>query len=68
MNLKAKSAGRWIDVATFGENAQLDVMQAASALLRALQEPKAAMRIEDGKSTRLECGGPHFRWAAPREM
>jgi len=68
VNLRAKSDGRWIDVATFGANAQLEVMHAAAGLLRALQEPKAAMRIEDGKSTRLECCGPHFRWAEPQEM
>lgn len=67
MKLQIKDSGAWRNVANFGTafnpNKQALIMEAASALLRELEQPHTVMRLAEGDTPLFFCRAPEFLWS-----
>jgi hypothetical protein len=63
MRVQVKDSGAWRNLVAFTTAEQVDVMQAAASLLRALQQPKTILRIAEGDTPLFFCRAPSFLWS-----
>lgn len=63
MRLQIKDSGAWRNMAVFTMHEQVNVMQAGSFLLKALQQPKTVLRIAEGDTPLFYCAAPSFLWS-----
>lgn len=63
MRLQIKDSGAWRNMAAFTTVEQSDVMQAASSLLQALQQPHTVLRVAEGDTPLFFCRAPDYLWS-----